>query len=67
MRLDAIAIGKNPPRDINVIIEGAGRRQAIKYEMDKASGTLIVDRFLYIPMRYPGNAGSCRIRCPSSP
>jgi inorganic pyrophosphatase len=57
MRLDAIAIGKDPPRDINVIIEVPVGGEPIKYEMDKASGTLVVDRFLYTPMRYPGNYG----------
>jgi inorganic pyrophosphatase len=57
MRLDAIPIGKNPPHDINVIIEVPVGGEPIKYEMDKASGTLIVDRFLYTPMRYPGNYG----------
>jgi inorganic pyrophosphatase len=57
MRLDAIAIGKNPPEDINVIIEVAIGGEPIKYEMDKAAGTLVVDRFLYTPMRYPGNYG----------
>lgn len=57
MRLDAIAIGNNPPQDINVIIEVPVGGEPIKYEMDKASGTLIVDRFLYTPMRYPGNYG----------
>ncbi|MBN8911960.1 MAG: inorganic diphosphatase, partial [Rhizobiales bacterium] len=57
MRLDAIAIGKNPPEDINVIIEVSVGGEPIKYEMDKASGTLVVDRFLYTPMRYPGNYG----------
>lgn len=57
MRLDAIPIGKNPPHDINVIIEVSVGGEPIKYEMDKASGTLIVDRFLYTPMRYPGNYG----------
>jgi len=57
MRLDAIAIGKDPPRDINVIIEVPFGGEPIKYEMDKASGTLVVDRFLYTPMRYPGNDG----------
>jgi inorganic pyrophosphatase len=31
--------------------------EPIKYEMDKAAGTLVVDRFLYTPMRYPGNYG----------
>jgi inorganic pyrophosphatase len=57
MRLDAIAIGNHPPDDINVIIEVPVGGEPIKYEMDKASGTLIVDRFLYTPMRYPGNYG----------
>ena len=57
MRLDAIPIGKNPPHDINVIIEVSVGGEPIKYEMDKASGTLIVDRFLYTPMHYPGNYG----------
>ena len=57
MRLDAIATGKNPPDDINVIIEVPVGGEPIKYEMDKASGTLFVDRFLYTPMRYPGNYG----------
>ena len=57
MRLDAIAVGKFPPRDINVIIEVPVGGEPIKYEMDKASGTLVVDRFLYTPMRYPGNYG----------
>jgi inorganic pyrophosphatase len=57
MRIDAIAIGKNPPEDINVIIEVPLGGEPIKYEMDKAAGTLVVDRFLYTPMRYPGNYG----------
>ena len=57
MRIDAIPIGKNPPHDINVIIEVPIGGEPIKYEMDKASGALFVDRFLYTPMRYPGNYG----------
>jgi inorganic pyrophosphatase len=57
MRLDAISIGKNPPDEVNVIIEVAIGGEPIKYEMDKAAGTLVVDRFLYTPMRYPGNYG----------
>ena len=47
----------NPPNDINVIIEVPVGGEPIKYELDKASGTLFVDRFLYTPMRYPGNYG----------
>jgi inorganic pyrophosphatase len=57
MRLDAIPIGNNPPDDVNVIVEVAIGGEPIKYEMDKAAGTLFVDRFLYTPMRYPGNYG----------
>lgn len=57
MNIDAISIGQNPPDDINVIIEVPIGGEPIKYEIDKASGALFVDRFLYTPMRYPGNYG----------
>jgi inorganic pyrophosphatase len=57
MRIEAIAIGNNPPEDVNVIVEVAIGGEPIKYEMDKEAGTLVVDRFLYTPMRYPGNYG----------
>ena len=57
MRMDAISIGRNPPEDVNVIIEVPVGGEPIKYEMDKEAGTLFVDRFLHTPMRYPGNYG----------
>src|SRR5690348_12001106 len=57
MNIDAIPTGKNPPDDFNVIIEVPLGGEPIKYEIDKASGALFVDRFLYTPMRYPGNYG----------
>src|SRR6202050_5089042 len=57
MRLEAIAIGDDPPNDVNVVIEVPVGGEPIKYEMDKASGALVVDRFLYTSMRYPGNYG----------
>ena len=57
MRLDAIPIGNNPPDDVNVVVEVAIGGEPIKYEMNKEAGTLFVDRFLYTPMRYPGNYG----------
>ena len=57
MRIDSIPIGTNPPEDINVIVEVPVGGQPIKYELDKASGTMFVDRFLYTPMVYPGNYG----------
>ncbi len=57
MRIDAISIGGNPPHDVNVIVEVPVGGQPIKYELDKKAGTLVVDRFLYTPMAYPGNYG----------
>ena len=57
MNLDAVPVGKNPPHEVNVIIEVPTGGEPIKYEIDKASGILVVDRFLYTSMRYPGNYG----------
>jgi len=57
MRIDALKSGNTPPDNINVIVEVPVGGEPIKYEMDKASGALMVDRFLYTPMRYPGNYG----------
>ena len=57
MRIEAIPAGDNPPEDVNVIIEVPVGGEPIKYEMDKASGALVVDRYLYTSMRYPGNYG----------
>lgn len=57
MNISKIAIGNNPPDDINVIIEVPIGGEPIKYELDKDSGALFVDRFLHTPMRYPGNYG----------
>jgi inorganic pyrophosphatase len=57
MNIDALPIGPNHPSEINVVIEVPIGGDPIKYEMDKASGALVVDRFLYTAMRYPGNYG----------
>lgn len=57
MRADDIAIGINPPFDINVLIEVPFGGEPAKYEMDKTSGRIFVDRILYTAMRYPGNYG----------
>lgn len=57
MRVDAISIGTNPPFDVNVIVEVPIGGEPIKYELDKASGTMFVDRMLYTAMHYPGNYG----------
>ena len=57
MRIEAISVGRNPPDEVNVIVEVPVGGEPIKYEMDKNAGTLVVDRFLYTAMRYPGNYG----------
>ena len=57
MNINEIACGNNPPEDVNVIVEVPIGGEPIKYEIDKNSGALMVDRFLYTPMRYPGNYG----------
>jgi inorganic pyrophosphatase len=57
MRIEAISIGVDPPREVNVVIEVPVGGEPIKYELDKEAGTLVVDRFLYTAMRYPGNYG----------
>src|SRR5580693_6900375 len=57
MRVDAISIGIDPPREVNVVIEVPVGGEPIKYELDKEAGTLFVDRFLHTAMRYPGNYG----------
>ena len=57
MSLNAINPGKDVPNDINVIIEIAANSAPVKYEVDKDSGALFVDRFLSTPMFYPANYG----------
>jgi len=57
MRIEQIPVGDNPPDDINVVVEVPLGGEPVKYEMDKASGTMFVDRILYTSMRYPGNYG----------
>ena len=57
MNIESIPPGKDAPNDVNVVIEVPVGGEPIKYEMDKSSGALFVDRFLYTSMRYPGNYG----------
>jgi len=57
MRIEALPIGENPPEDLNVIVEVPVGGAPIKYEFDKPSGALMVDRFLNASMRYPCNYG----------
>src|SRR3569833_3425614 len=55
MNIDLIPIGDDPPNSINVIIEVPVGGEPKKYEYDKLSGALYVDRILHTPMRYPAN------------
>ncbi len=57
MNLDHISVGENPPEEVNVIIEVPLGGEPIKYEIDKLSGAMFVDRFLYTAMHYPCNYG----------
>ena len=57
MIIDRIPIGKNPPYDVNVIIEIPIGGVPVKYELDKESGAMYVDRFLHTAMYYPCNYG----------
>ena len=57
MRIDLIPVGKSPPDDLNVIIEVPTGGEPVKYEFDKASGALFVDRFMSTAMHYPCNYG----------
>ena len=57
MNIDLIPIGDNPPDNVNVVIEVPVGGEPVKYEFDKVSGALFVDRILHTPMRYPANYG----------
>ena len=57
MDISKNSIGQNAPDDINVIIEVPLGGEPIKYEIDKTSGAMFVDRYLYTSMRYPCNYG----------
>jgi inorganic pyrophosphatase len=56
MDVTKLATGKAPPSDINVVIE-IPQGSAVKYELDKESGAIVVDRFLFTPMAYPAAYG----------
>jgi inorganic pyrophosphatase len=57
MSLDTLTPGENPPRDLHVVIEIPAGAPPVKYEFDKTSGFLMVDRFLTTSMVYPANYG----------
>ena len=57
MDMSKIPVGTNPPWDVNVIVEVPVGTEPVKYEMDKESGALFVDRIMHTSMRYPCNYG----------
>jgi inorganic pyrophosphatase len=57
MNIDNLPAGKNPPYDVNVFIEIPLGGNPVKYELDKESGIMMVDRFLHTAMYYPFNYG----------
>lgn len=57
MNFDHISLGKNAPEDINVVVEIPANSSPVKYEVEKDSGALLVDRFMATPMFYPANYG----------
>lgn len=57
MDLSRISTGPNPPDEVHAVIEIPAGGAPIKYEIDKDSGAIFVDRFLHTPMFYPGNYG----------
>ncbi len=57
MDINKIPVGINPPEDVNVVIEVSRLADPVKYELDKDSGAMFVDRFLHTAMHYPCNYG----------
>ena len=57
MNIDLIPAGDNPPQSVNVVIEVPIGGEPVKYEFDKKSGAIFVDRILHTAMRYPANYG----------
>jgi len=57
MDIQKVPVGRDPPTDVNAVIEIPQGGVPVKYELDKSSGALFVDRFLHTAMFYPGNYG----------
>ncbi|MDR2526475.1 MAG: inorganic diphosphatase [Rickettsiales bacterium] len=57
MKIELVSTGEKAPNVVNVLIENSGNAIPVKYELDKESGVLFVDRFLATPMHYPCNYG----------
>ena len=57
MDMSKISAGRDLPHDFNCVIEIPAQSDPVKYEVDKESGALLVDRFIGTSMRYPANYG----------
>jgi len=66
MGLDQVNSGRAVPDDFNVVIEIPMNADPIKYEVDKDSGALFVDRFIGTAMHYRAITGTCRTRSPTT-
>jgi inorganic pyrophosphatase len=60
MDINKLSIGRNAPNEVNVVIEIPQGGIPVKYELDKESGAMLVDRFLHTAMYYPGRYQWCR-------
>lgn len=56
MNISKLSVGKNPPQEVNVFIE-IPQGSSVKYELDKKSGVMMIDRFNFTAMFYPFNYG----------
>lgn len=57
MNLDRVSSGRNVPNGVNVVIEITSHSDPVKYELDKETGAMFVDRFMSTAMHYPCNYG----------
>ena len=57
MNIAKVSVGRNPPYDVNVVVEIPQGSAPVKYELDKESGAMFVDRLWHTAMFYPGNYG----------
>lgn len=63
MGLELVPSGRDVPNEINVVIEIPKDAEPVKYEVDKDTGAIFVDRILSTPMRYPATTAMCRTAC----
>jgi len=66
MNLDRVGSGNDVPNEINVIIEIPAHSDPVKYELDKKTGAMFVDRFMSTAMHYPSTMVMSRTHCPAT-